>query len=84
MPAVLAIRATTINVASIDRLARDRSQQQRPGGPLAPAYLQHPHDRDRQRHRGGLVALADQVKHPVATESVGVVLDLHRGRFEGA
>ena len=37
-----------------------------------------------QRHGGGLVALADQVQHPVPAQGVGVVLDPHRGRLGGA
>lgn len=32
---------------------------------------------------GGLVALADQAQDAVTTQSVGVVLDLHRGCLRG-
>jgi len=35
-------------------------------------------------HGGGLVALADQVQHPVAAQGVGVVLDPYRCRLRCA
>ena len=55
-----------------------------PSGALAPASFQDPEHRDGQRHGGWLVALADQVQHPVSAQGVGVVLDLYCGCFGGA
>jgi len=37
--------------------------------------LQDPQHRHGHRHGRGLVALADQIQDPVATQGVGVVLD---------
>jgi hypothetical protein len=54
-----------VGVASVDRVAGDRSQYQPPGGPLAEAGVQDAEHRDGQWHGGGLVALADQVEDPV-------------------
>jgi hypothetical protein len=70
-----------VSVASVDRLAGDRSQHQRPGVALAPTGLQHSEHRDGQRHRGGLVALADQMQNPVAPQRLGVVVDPNRRRL---
>jgi hypothetical protein len=70
-----------VGVASVDGLAGDRSQDQWPVGALAAAGFQNAQDGDGQRHGGGLVALADQVQHPVSAQGVGVVLDPHRGRL---
>src|SRR5674476_1625484 len=64
-----------VGVASVDRVAGERSQYQWPSGALAPAGFQDPEHRDGERHGGWLVALADQMQHPVSAQGVGVVLD---------
>ena len=85
MAAALAIRGDhAVDVASVDRVAGDRSQYQRPGGALAPAGLQDPQDGDGERHGSWLVAFADQVQHPVSAQGVGVVLDPYWLCFGGA
>ena len=43
-----------------------------------------PENRHGQRHGGGLVALADQVQHPVAAQRLGVILDPDGSRLGGA
>ena len=73
-----------VDVASVDRLAGDRPQHERPGRALAAAGLERPEDGDGHGHGGGLVALADQVQDAVAAEGVGVVLDPHGCGFGGA
>jgi hypothetical protein len=73
-----------VGVASVDRFPGNWSQYQQPGGPLAEAGLQDAEHRDGQRHGGRLVALADQVEHPVTAQGVGLVLDPHRCGFGGA
>src|SRR5665811_1199176 len=55
-----------------------------PSGALAPAGFQDPEHRDGERHGGWLVALADQMQHPVSAQGIGVVLDPYCGRFGGA
>jgi hypothetical protein len=71
-----------VDVAPVDRLAAGRPKDERAGGALAAAGLQDAQDGDGQRHGGGLVALADQVQHPVPAEGVGVVPDLHAAASE--
>jgi len=73
-------------IASVNRLPGDRSQHQSPAGALPPAGLQDAQDGDGERHGGGLVALTDQVQHPVSAQGVGVVLDprgCRLGRAQG-
>ena len=53
-------------------------------GAFAAAGLENPENRHGQRHGGGLVALADQVQHPVAAQGLGVVLDPDGSRLGGA
>jgi len=77
-------RDHAVGVASVDRLAGDRSQDQWPAGALAAAGFQNAQDGDSERHGGGLVALADQVQDPVTAAGVGVILDPHRSRLRGA
>jgi len=67
-----------VTVAAVDRVAGERTQDQWPFGPFAPAGLQHPKHRDGQRHSGWFVALADQVQNPVPSQRLAVVLDPHR------
>lgn len=81
MPATVAILVTIVGVAAVDRLARDRSKQESPGCALAAAGFQDAEDGHGERHGGRLVALADQVKHSVASQGLGVVLDPHRRGF---
>ena len=57
-----------VDVAPIDGMAGDWSQDQRAAGALATAGLQDTEHGDSQRHRGGLVALADEVQHPIAAK----------------
>ena len=59
----------------------ERSEHQWPFGAFAAAGLEHPEDRDGDRHGGRLVALADQVQHAVAAQGLGVVLDPYRSGF---
>jgi len=73
-----------VGVASVDGLAGNRSQDQWPAGALAATGFQNAQDGDSERHGGGLVALADQVQHPVSAQCVGVVLDPYRSRLGGA
>jgi hypothetical protein len=70
-----------VDVAAVDRRPRLGSQDQRSGDALTAAGLQNPQDRDGQRHSGGLVALAHQVQHPMASHGFRVVLDSHRSRL---
>ena len=72
-----------VGVASVDRVAGDRPEDQPACGALPAAGLQHAQDGDGQRHGGRLVALADQVQHPIAAQGVGVVLDPHSCRLAG-
>ena len=70
-----------VDVAAINRPPGDGAQDQRPGGALAAASLEHAQHRHGQRHRGRHDALADQVQHPVTTKSLDLVLDPDRGGF---
>jgi hypothetical protein len=49
-----------VRVASVDRVAAQRSQDERALGALPAAGLEYAKHRHGDRHRGGLVALADQ------------------------
>jgi hypothetical protein len=73
-----------VGVAPVDRLAAQRSQDQRAAGALATAGLEDAQHRDGDRHGGGLVALADQPDDAMPSQGVGVVLDPHRCGFGGA
>ena len=66
-----------VGIASVDRLAGDRSQDERTIGAFSPAYLQDTQDRDGERHGGWFVALTDQVQDSVSAQGLGVVLDPH-------
>jgi len=70
-----------IHVTSINRLAGERTQDERSGAPLASACLEHSKNRDSDWHGGGLVALADYVQDAVAAQRLGVVLDPDRRRL---
>ena len=74
----------SVAVAAVDRLARDRAQDQGSVGAFSTARLENAQDRDGQRHGRWLVALADQVQHPVPAERLAVVLDPHRCSFGGS
>ena len=76
MPAALAIRVT-----SVDGLAGDWPQDQRPACALPPAGFQNAQDGYGERHGGGLAAFADQVQHAVSAQGLAVVLDPHGGGF---
>ena len=70
-----------VGVAAGDRVARDRSKEESPGGALAAADLQDAQDGHGDWHGGGLVSLAEQVQHSVTSQGLGVVLDPHRRGF---
>jgi hypothetical protein len=74
----------SVDVASINRSTRDRAQDERAGGAVSSARLEHPQDRDGERHRRGLVALPDQVQDTVATKGLAVVLDTYGGCLGGS
>jgi hypothetical protein len=71
----------SVDVTSVDRVARQRAQDQVPRGAFAPACFEDAEDRDGQGHRGRLVSLAYQVKHPMASQCFPIVLDPYRGSF---
>jgi hypothetical protein len=56
----------SVRVASVDWVACQWAQDQRPGGAFAAAGLEHSQDGHGDGHGGGLVALADQVQDAVA------------------
>jgi hypothetical protein len=73
-----------VAVASVDRLAGERAEDQPTFGAFSAAGLEDPQDRDGQWHGGRLGALADQVQDSVSAERVAVVLDPDRRGFGGA
>ena len=73
MPAALAIRVT-----SVDGLAGDWPQDQRPFGASPAAGLEDAQARHGQGHGGGLAAFADQVQH--ATSAQGLAVDAEQVR----
>ena len=65
-----------VDVATVDRRTRHGTQDQRPGDAFTATGFQNSQDWDRQRHGGGLVALAHQVQDPEASHGLGEVLDI--------
>lgn len=53
----------SVDVASVDRVARERSQNERTVRSFASAGLEYPQDSDCERHGGWLVSFADEVEH---------------------
>lgn len=67
-----------VDVALVDGIA---GQDQRPADAFTAADLEDAQDWDSDRHRRGIVALADQVKDTVSAHCLGVVLDPYSGGF---
>lgn len=73
-----------VGIPSVDRFARVRTENQRPGRSFAAACLEHSKHGDGDGHSRRLVAFADQMEHPMSAKSFAVVLDSHGRSFRCA